>query len=252
MSLINEALKKAQRQRTEDTDPTVIVPGTIAKRAQPRSAKSVLVLGAAALLLVLLSVCLTVYLVNRSAPAPTATVASAEPKTSPAEPAATAPAITPANTLPPAPVPAPTPTPLQKETTPITIAPPPAPTPRSTANVATTTAPAVAPPATPPSSAPAPAPTQATEVANAPAISAATTPAPAATSQPDVRIQSYIDSLRITGALPRGAESRVLMNDRVFRLNEMVDRALGIRLIKVEPGLLTFSDGSGVLYVKYF
>jgi len=228
MSLINDALKKAQRQRTEDTvDPTGIASGgVIAKRGQARSAKSIFVLGAAALVLILLSVGGTVYLVNRAAPTPTATVASAQPTTPKAEPAATAPAPGPTTTAP-----------APKEASPLTVTPP-------------AVEPKSAPPPLPP--APAPTPPTATDISSTPATSVAATPAPAATGKPDDRIHAFIEGLRITGVKPAGAESRVLMNDRVYRLNDIVERTLGVRLIKVDNGALTFSDSNGVLYTKYF
>jgi hypothetical protein len=40
------------------------------------------------------------------------------------------------------------------------------------------------------------------------------------------------------------------MNDRVYRLNDFVDRALGVRLTKVTRESLTFTDANGVTYVK--
>jgi hypothetical protein len=42
------------------------------------------------------------------------------------------------------------------------------------------------------------------------------------------------------------------MNDRVYRVNDIVERSLGVRLIKVEADNLTFSDANGFTYVKYF
>ena len=42
------------------------------------------------------------------------------------------------------------------------------------------------------------------------------------------------------------------MNDRVYRVNDIVDRSLSLRLTKVEPGILTFTDANGMTYVKYF
>ncbi len=47
-----------------------------------------------------------------------------------------------------------------------------------------------------------------------------------------------------------GADSRVLINERVYRVNDIVERTLGVRLIKVEPGVITFSDVNGVTYAK--
>lgn len=73
MSLINEALKKAKRQRHDDpTAPVPPVPGggTITRRGQPRSAKSLILISAGAVVLVVLSVFFTVYLGNRAAPPP--------------------------------------------------------------------------------------------------------------------------------------------------------------------------------------
>ena len=42
------------------------------------------------------------------------------------------------------------------------------------------------------------------------------------------------------------------MNERVYRVNDIVERNLGVRLIKAEVDNLTFSDGRGVTYVKHF
>ena len=42
------------------------------------------------------------------------------------------------------------------------------------------------------------------------------------------------------------------MNERVYRVNDIVDRTLGIRLVKVAADSLTFSDPNGVSYVKGF
>jgi len=50
----------------------------------------------------------------------------------------------------------------------------------------------------------------------------------------------------------RLADGRVLMNDRVYRVNDVVDRTLGIKLITVAVDTLTFADPNGVVYVKHF
>jgi hypothetical protein len=99
---------------------------------------------------------------------------------------------------------------------------------------------AVAPaPITPPPAAPA--------VAQTPS-SAATIPPGA----PDERVAAFVDSIRVTGIRSSGTESRVLMNERVYRINEIVERNLGVRLIKAAADSLTFSDPRGVTYVKSF
>jgi hypothetical protein len=82
---------------------------------------------------------------------------------------------------------------------------------------------------------------------------AAARPAPAAPApSPDERINSYLDELRVTAVRIQGNDSRVMINERVFRLNDIVDRHLGIRLTKVEANQIIFTDANGVAYVKYF
>jgi ribosome-associated protein YbcJ (S4-like RNA binding protein) len=58
--------------------------------------------------------------------------------------------------------------------------------------------------------------------------------------------------LKVTGIRSSGTDSKVLMNDRVFRVNDVVDRSLGVRLTKVSSDSLTFTDANGAVYVKYF
>jgi hypothetical protein len=87
----------------------------------------------------------------------------------------------------------------------------------------------------------------------------APTPAPAAATTaalppgvPDERVAAFVDSVRVTGIRSSGAESRVLMNERVYRVNDVVERNLGVRLVKAAADSLTFSDPRGVTYVKNF
>ena len=42
------------------------------------------------------------------------------------------------------------------------------------------------------------------------------------------------------------------MNERVYRVNDIVERTLGVRLIKVAVDSLTFADPNGISYVKNF
>jgi hypothetical protein len=243
MSLINEALKKAQRQRHDDpagaAGPAAGAGGAVAGRSGPRPLRTLLLLATGAFVLIAASVVFTVYFVNepapppapprpkkkveisQKAPAPVTAPAAVSPATKP--PAASAPpkVETPA----PAPLPAATPLKVERAAEPITAEKPtPAPT-------------------------PAPLPPEATAVAVPP-------PAPPkpSTAEPiaDARVQAFVDTMRISGVKAAGAESRVLLNDRVYRLNDIVDRPLNVRLIKVESSSVTFSDGGGFTYVKYF
>ena len=234
MSLINEALKKAQRLRHEDTadtaEPATTTGGTrITKRGRAHSANVMVLLGSGAVVLIVLSVVATVYLVNRtpepaSKPTPHATAAQ---KTTGAEPTSSgfvAPKLeisVPSNT-PATPAAATT-----IATAPIGSAPP---APPSTATTEPT------PPIAPVMAAPAP-------------IVIATPSAPAL---PDERVVVFVESIKVAGVRSSGNESRVLMNERVYRVNDIVERALGLKLIGVAAEKLTFTDPSGATYVKQF
>jgi hypothetical protein len=68
----------------------------------------------------------------------------------------------------------------------------------------------------------------------------------------DERVAAFVEAVRVTGIRSSGNESRVLMNDRVYRVNDVVDRTLGVRLVKVATDSLTFADPKGMEYIKNF
>ena len=213
MSLINEALKKAQRQRSEIPSGATPSAGGFEERGpRPMRTQSVVLLIAGAAVLVVFSVVITVYLVNRNPGSavtpPIATVAS--------------PAIPSVDLNAPPPV---------------------------------IVAPVIAAPVI---AAPIPAAEAGTRVVDV------LTPVPAAPApveippitpaarQPELHIQLFVDAIRVMGIRSSGGESKVLMNDRVYRVNDIVDRTLVLKLVKVEPELLTFTDPNGVVYTKSF
>ena len=65
-----------------------------------------------------------------------------------------------------------------------------------------------------------------------------------------MRVAAYVDSIRVTAI--RANDNKVIMNDRVYRVNDIVERTMNIKLVKVEPNSLTFADPNGMTYVKYF
>ena len=73
---------------------------------------------------------------------------------------------------------------------------------------------------------------------------------PPAAPKQDYRILAYIDKLKVIGIRAAGGESKVLMSGRVYRLNDIVDYELGIRLTGVGATTLTFLDENGVAYTK--
>lgn len=298
MSLINEALKKAQRLRSADpvgdTRPGFGTQTPVTKRGQARSSQTIVLIGSGALVLVVLSVVATFWFVNRPSPSSAARAAATKtssPKSSSATeaPPVVLPSLTPAPTstsaaptpgapssnpgasagektarageqpnpnvasVPPtetktaAPPPAPAPTtPNPTQTAPANSTPPPAAT-----SVATSTPAPTSPPAENPATSPATPPPE-KNAATAPTSPPATAAAAAGPAKPDDRVAAYIEALRITAIRASANDSKVFMNDKVYRVNEVVERNLGIKLIKVAPDSLTFVDPKGVTYVKYF
>ena len=263
MSLINDALKKAQKLRTEESGaPPPPMPGggasgvKIAKRQKPHSANTVVLLGVGAIGLVGLSVALTIYLINRPAATPAVaskstpsvipppplppqnaaiesppppSAAAVPPVIPPAAPVVKAPSVEKPSALSPAVIKQPA----------VAVNPAPLPV------VTPVTTPSAATPIPPASRAVEPAP----PISSVPAI--ATRPA-AQPAVPNERVAAYVEALKVTAIRTSGADSRLLMNDRVYRVNDIVDRTLGVRLVKVAVDSLTFADENGVTYVKYF
>ena len=259
MSLINDALKKAQRLRLEQQAAASgdAPAGEIRKRARPMRAQLLALLIAGGTVLVVFSVIITVYLLNRdsnltSTPAPLANPAPIVDASAPS-PVIVAPVIpaAPNNPTPPTVIPQP----VDTAATPPVASPPAIVVPDPVAPTATPPAPtATSTPVAPPtaeSSAPSPASSAPadTPAAVPPAVAAAVE---AIAPAPDMRAQQFVDALRVTGIRAAGDDSKVLMNDRVYRVNDIVDRNLGLKLIKVAPDSLLFSDPTGATYTKIF
>jgi hypothetical protein len=47
-----------------------------------------------------------------------------------------------------------------------------------------------------------------------------------------------------------GPDAKVLIGGRTYKVNDIIDRNLGVRLVNVAPGVLTFADSNGVTYAK--
>ncbi len=250
MSLINDALKKAQRQHSEGTVPaqppsTPPVAGDstgplqrVARREKPPAFQSQLVLvgiGAGAVV-VLLAVGAFFYF--RSSGAALKPVIAAQ----------TAPAQTPGPSLPVAAPAVAVPPPAVVQPAPVTVA----------DQTKAMPAPVAPPAATLPAVAAAPAPTSDTGAIANQAGSEPDAPNSVQASKPNEhpkpsnRMVAVIESLKVTGIRSAGPDSKVLMNDRVYRLNDIVDHELGIRLTAVAGKTLTFEDDHGVAYSRTF
>lgn len=249
MSLINDALKKAQKQR-EGSGTDSIVPlspsaspgpgGPSVGGSLPTGKNNLALIIAGSAAIVALSVVATVYLLRNDQssispptvargpanlpilPAPPAVVDAAAA----ASPLAAPPA--PANSVPPGPE-------INRNGPPNT--------------------PTVSSPTPPLQSAPATAQPAPPAVVTAPPLPEIAPPVLA----PEVnqikttnRIQGMIDKFRISGIRLADAESKVLLNDHLFRVNDLVEPSLGLRLTKIDSHALTFTDADGNSYLKHF
>ena len=280
MSLINEALKKAQRQRTQDVSPSSSTgsppspegtppPRRVVKRSQPMPAQTLVIVGAACLMIVGVVAAGFWFLIgpsgestDNSAPL---VVGSAKPAPSPA-PAGT-PATSVAGTAPaggvgaqPEPTRAPGTTSTATSTTPGANA---AVTPTPVGGVAAFVFDVKMAEAKPDAATPAAETTQRSP----------SDPATAGTAQegtgegalhidvpageagfvpPNSRSSAIVDTLRVSGIRASGTDPKVLMNERVYRLNDVIDHSIGLRLKEINPNNLVFIDETGATYVRNF
>lgn len=249
MSLINDALKKAQKQRTGEA-PTLSSlpsiggerPAHIAKRKAPPGFDTLLLrlgLGVGALVVVIVGGLLLFRGKDTNTPPPaTAPVAVTSAPTTPVSTPSPAPA-TPA----PATASAPVSTFVVPNVTPPATTPP---APAKAASVAQTpkTEPSVSEP-TRAVVAQAPAP-----VIEQPKPEPVKPPAPPLKLEP--RAMNYIEGLRVAGIRFSATDSKVLMNDRVYRVGDMVEHEMGLKLVGISSSSLTFEDERGGRYTRNF
>ena len=69
---------------------------------------------------------------------------------------------------------------------------------------------------------------------------------------PNPKAAAFVDTLKVSGIRASASDPKVLMNDRVFRLNDLIDRTTGLRLLEINPGHLVFMDEAGATYTKNF
>jgi hypothetical protein len=129
-----------------------------------------------------------------------------------------------------------------------------APTPAPQKVVVQVPAIAVPPAARPSAPSPTPTPTAAAKAVQiaAPVVRVAEPPAAPAPQNHNEIIQGIVDRFHISGARSAGADSKALIDGHVYKVNEVIDRSLGLKLVKVEPDRLTFADADGATYVKSF
>jgi hypothetical protein len=260
MSLINDALKKAQKQRTGEAPPLASMPSIggesparIAKRSKPAGFNTLLLrlgLGAGALLVV---VVIGAYFAFRSPRGETA--APPPPTVAPAAPRPDAPVVGQAKAVGPSSGPAPSfNLPIAS---PAVVPPPAAPAQKSTPQPVTVATPpnaGKAQPTSPVAKTP-DEPSRSSPVSSKPGEGGPSEggPVPAA---PAARMEgksvAYIENLRIAGIRASATDAKVLMNDRVYRIGDMVEHELGLKLVGITSSSLAFEDERGARYTRSF
>ncbi len=254
MSLINEALKKAQKQRGGEVPPPSAMPAVSGQPAAQPARPSRPVRSGAPVLAIGISAAVVVAVVAGGA------FIFLRPKS--AEPIPQNPPIVAQSPRPQPPVAASTPPPAPVETPAVEPAPvktEPAP---STFVVSAPVTPAPVPvepvkpkrePGRPPIIIKSATAAAATTAPVAVATSPATEPVPASgTGKMDSRAIDLIENLRVAGIRASANDSKVLMNDRVYRAGNIVDRQLGIRLTGITTNSLSFTDEHGATYTREF
>jgi hypothetical protein len=220
MSLISEALKKAQRQRTAEV-PGGEGPRVVIRRGSTPAAKQVLLIAGGLVVAVVVAAIVAVVMLRPSEEEIAARVALATAK------AKSAPAIRTNTTAPAGPsIQIPPPGPVAKADGPL---------PPIVLNL---------PPVGGAAAPVAPAPER-------PALVAPATAGAPRGGSPGA-LQDYVDTLRITtwSAAASPADSKVMINDKVYRINDVVDRALGLKLTDIKSDRVIFTDERGAAWTR--
>lgn len=251
MSLINEALKKAQRQRTDapaTTAPAAPVASTdtpaprIAKRRPPMPARTLMLLiGGGGALVVVAAVFVFVFFLadfsEEPAPSPKAPNSVLTANGSQLSAPSSVPSLTAHSSQPIAPSPQ-----LQLPAVQLpAITVPAAVEPAPSTPLVSSPAP-LAPASSPQSPSP-----QAASPTPASSVAVAKEGAP---STGDSRVHEFLEKLRVAGIRASETDPRVIMNDRIYRVNDIVDKVTRLRLTRVEASALTFVDATGFEYRK--
>ena len=63
---------------------------------------------------------------------------------------------------------------------------------------------------------------------------------------------TYIENLHIAGIRASATDSKVLMNDRVYRVGDIIEHEMNLKLIGITANSLTFEDEHGGRYTRQF
>lgn len=71
-------------------------------------------------------------------------------------------------------------------------------------------------------------------------------------SRADPAVLAFLETAKVTGVRASSTDPKVLMNNRVYRLNDLIDRDLQIRITVITGRELKFTDAQGFVYTKGF
>ncbi len=87
----------------------------------------------------------------------------------------------------------------------------------------------------------------------APVPASFSTPSPQPSTEDRQQIEDYIRNANVTGVRLSGPDSKVVLNNRVYRLKEQVlDLDLHLMIVGIQKSLITFEDEYGSRYTKRF
>ena len=76
--------------------------------------------------------------------------------------------------------------------------------------------------------------------------------APTSSVAPSEAVLRFLERSKVTGVRVSATDPKVLMNDRVYRINDVIDRDLQLRVIAIDTRELQFRDPAGYVYTKAF
>ncbi len=71
-------------------------------------------------------------------------------------------------------------------------------------------------------------------------------------NNPYPEVIAYVDSIKITGIRTSNGRSKVLMNNKIYKTGEIVNRSLGLKLTDVRKDELVFEDAEKNIYTAHF
>jgi len=63
---------------------------------------------------------------------------------------------------------------------------------------------------------------------------------------------TFIENIKVAGIRASATDSKVLMNDRVYRIGDIVEHEMALKLVGITSNSLTFEDERGGRFTRTF